>query len=469
MPYEVRVLSGERELTAVAPAWEALRAAKDRPHVEQHLDWLLADARATREQRRRPMAIALFEGGNLAAIAPFSLRDWSWRCSLGYAKVASFPVALADLAGDDFVVPDDRDPPAAGAEPASQAGEDGPRAPSGPRARRTEALLEAIARADVPFDLFYLESLRVGSPLWEAIQRSAALRERFHVYVPTPPSAHWLIRLPESFEAYVSKFGGKTRRKLTYAARKLEQEAGGAIHVECIRAREDVPRFVRAVQTLSERSWQGTRLGQVVRATSEQIDALSLQAERGWLRSYLLSCKGEPVAFVLGSQEGGVYYYERIGYDPKWADFSPGKVLLLRLLEDLFKPHTGAERPRWLDFGSGDSEYKQLFGNEQYAEAHVYLVRKTPYMTAALSVHAGLNRVESTARKLLVRYGLREKVRHLLRGRWPGGKSASPPAPGGTEDAARAPKPTSAANAARRAPAAANARKSEDPPASAAE
>jgi CelD/BcsL family acetyltransferase involved in cellulose biosynthesis len=138
-----------------------------------------------------------------------------------------------------------------------------------------------------------------------------------------------------------------------------------------------------------------------------------LRADRGWLRSYVLTCGDVPVCFIIGAQDDATYYYERIGYDPTWHEHSPGKVLLFKVIEDMYAERT----PKWFDFGTGDSEYKRVFGTEQYDELNVYLLRKSVYMAAARATHSSVGVVDRAVRRVLDRYQLRQRVRHLLRGR----------------------------------------------------
>jgi len=85
------------------------------------------------------------------------------------------------------------------------------------------------------------------------------------------------------------------------------------------------------------------------------------------LRSYILYCDGDPVAFELGYQHRGQYIAENSAYDARYAAKSPGQVLQLLILEDLCDHRT----PTVYDFGFGDGQYKALFANHSYASANV--------------------------------------------------------------------------------------------------
>jgi CelD/BcsL family acetyltransferase involved in cellulose biosynthesis len=85
--------------------------------------------------------------------------------------------------------------------------------------------------------------------------------------------------------------------------------------------------------------------------------------------------------------------------------------LLLKLLEDLVAENT----PQWLDFGGGDAEYKQVFGNHESQSGNVWLV---PQGLRATTTHALLRGGRASSRAVrwaLEKTGLRSMIRRLVR------------------------------------------------------
>jgi CelD/BcsL family acetyltransferase involved in cellulose biosynthesis len=76
-------------------------------------------------------------------------------------------------------------------------------------------------------------------------------------------------------------------------------------------------------------------------------------AERGWLRLCFLRLDGHPVAFDYNIHAGRVYYGLKGGYDEAFRRFSPGKVLLMSMIERIFDE--GVDR---YDFLGEDEPYK---------------------------------------------------------------------------------------------------------------
>lgn len=395
-----RVITTERELAAIDAAWERLRGSLAHPTLEHRRGWLEIEART----QKGMMVVTLdAPGGDPQSIAPFLLRRWKLQCRLGYQSVVSFPMTLARLCGDVFLGPTDR--------------------------ARQEALFEAIAGAPVPYHTLFFEGLGVDSPLRKLIDESPVVRDNFAVYCPTPPAKHWLIRLPKTFAEYDASLGKKRRGQFKAGERKLSAACGSPVKIQRVTSVDDLPFYFESVARLSKVSWQGQKLGQVVEPGSPAAKRMEELARKNWFRGYLLRSETEVIAFVIGFQSDGVYDYHKIGYDPKWAAYSPGNVMLYRLIEDLCT-HDPAHV---IDLGGGDSQYKRVFGNDSFDEQNVYLMRKSTYTRVARATHGAFTAVTTATRKGLERTGLLERARRVLRRGVAAAPSATPAAEPKTE------------------------------------
>ncbi|AUX34548.1 MULTISPECIES: GNAT family N-acetyltransferase [Sorangium] len=393
MRYQTRILCRRAELAELAAVWERCRRARARGQLHHRLEHIAIEAEemartgSSRWAGEGMMVAALFDPdeGTLVGAAPFLLQEWTWRCRLGYLSVGAFPVRRAVLCGTDWLGPDD---------PVEQA-----------------ALLQAILSAEVPYQMIFIEGLPVASDLLRLLRSSPQVRREFWVDTLAGVTPRRLVDLPGSFEAYLAKFSGRTRRTLRYKVKRLRGAMTHGLRLQRVTRKEELPRFLEQAGIVAARSWQGRCLGQSVdeQATRRKLEAL---AERGWLRGYLLSDGDAPVAFVVGLLDEGTYHYERVGYDPAWAPYQPGTVLLLMILEDLCADGV----PRTLDFGYGDSEYKRLFSTRSYDELGVRLVRKSASMVVPYVTHAACWTGAALLRKGLDRFALREQVRRFLRG-----------------------------------------------------
>jgi CelD/BcsL family acetyltransferase involved in cellulose biosynthesis len=388
-----------RDLGEIPPeVWERLRAeGGNRPALTQQRPWV-AEELPEREGAR--FVLALRDGAVVGAV-PLLVSPWRWPLRIGYRTLVRFPLLTGRLCGPTLLGPDTRD-------------ED---------RHVHEALLGALVGPDVGCDLIILEGVPTASMLAGAL-RTSALSRGFHVHRPAPASARRFVRLAASIDEYLAKFGGKTRRKLKNSMKRFDEQ--GRVEMTRVTTEAEVPRFLDAADALSRASWQGRKLGKVVEKNDATAEWLRKRARRGALRSYLLSLDGAPVAFVLGTQIGDVYDYAQIGFDPRFAEHSPGKILLLKVLEDLF----AWNKPAWMDFGNGDAEYKQTFANVSHEEEDVYLVRRGAYPSLVWAAEEASTRGSWWVRGQLDRYGVREKVRRFLRR----SGSAASSAKGATKD-----------------------------------
>src|SRR5262249_52303843 len=179
----------------------------------------------------------------------------------------------------------------------------------------------------------------------------------------------------------------------------------------CYREKEEVPLFLDKAHQVSLRTWQSKRLGLRIENSPEVRKFWEGVASLGAMRSYVLEQDGRPLAFMLGIQWKGRFVSEEIGYDQDYAAFAPGKVLHFRLLDDLIARDT----PALLDFGSGDNEYKRVFGNQQTMSGPALLVRRAWRPMAVAWLSRVRHRVGQRLRGGLLRVGLLSTVRKLLR------------------------------------------------------
>jgi hypothetical protein len=255
-------------------------------------------------------------------------------------------------------------------------------------------------------DCLYFDDLEVGSAMWEtllALERD----HRVILYHPSGTQAHWWIRFPDPPEDYWKQFSGKARYKLRRKLKNIEHTIFKATRPD------DVPEFLRKAAHVSERSWQGRRIGLRVADSPEERRYHQLLAEHGALRSYVLDTPAGPIAFLRGIQTGDCYVHDEIGFDSDHARLSPGTILLYHALEDL----TADGCPRRLDFGLGDAEYKQHFGNHRTESGPVVAVARRMRPRATLLVEQLRRTADQGARDLLRRTGLYERMRRLYRGR----------------------------------------------------
>lgn len=267
--------------------------------------------------------------------------------------------------------------------------------------------------ADLHCDFLLIEDVEVRSPVWKALRRLGDAGAS--LFLPNGLQARLKIHLPNSMDEYWKQFSSKSR----YNLRRTVKMAGD-IKTQRIERVDQLEEFLTAAHRISANSWQAQRLGVRVSNDDEQLRKFVTLANAGLLRCYLLSTgathelsEDRPIAFVIGTQCNGYYSYEEIAYDQEFSENSPGKVLLIKLLEDLYAHKT----PRCLDFGGGDAEYKQTFANHRSRSGNVLLMANTLRGRASHAAMKSTRGIDRMLRSAVAQFGLKTRLRQWFRKR----------------------------------------------------
>ena len=174
---------------------------------------------------------------------------------------------------------------------------------------------------------------------------------------------------------------GKTRKKLRYAERRLESDVG-AIEFRRFERPEDVDLFCEIGEFICDQGYHGKK-GIGIRNSPHWKDRLAGLASAGRLRGEVLFCGVDPVAYVFAVVHGGGYSLETIGVNRSIGAASAGTVLLSNSLRRTIVD----EALVVADFGTGKSEYKDLFATTcvEFASLHCYARKLSfPVVTQAL-------------------------------------------------------------------------------------
>ncbi|HWY79084.1 MAG TPA: GNAT family N-acetyltransferase [Candidatus Sulfotelmatobacter sp.] len=86
---------------------------------------------------------------------------------------------------------------------------------------------------------------------------------------------------------------------------------------------------------------------------------------------HVLYFKGIPIAYYIGFVVGETYYWSQNAYITEYGQYSPGKILLVKLLDDC-----GVKQISEVNFGSGDSRMKRLL-TEKYTSLFYVVISKS--------------------------------------------------------------------------------------------
>ncbi|MGH3013321.1 MAG: GNAT family N-acetyltransferase [Gaiellaceae bacterium] len=277
----------------------------------------------------------------------------------------------------------------------------------------TAEIVAALRRGEA--DVARLRNLKVGSPLHHAARSSAGILTKDHL---TRPALHWRARLDGSFEDYLGRRSSKTRANLRRYGRKFEAVFPDGIELRTFRDPADLDRLLDDTKAVYGGTYQSA-LGVGFSDSGIEREVTTLTLSRDWFRGFVLYVDGAPCAFWHGIRYGRVFSTGPTGYDPAFGTHRVGTYLLGRMVEELSRD----EGLEWIDFGFGDAEYKQHFGDESWLEEDVLVWARRPRTIRLNATRTLLLAADRSARSLLRRRRLLGRARRLWRTRATGGGS----------------------------------------------
>ncbi len=219
------------------------------------------------------------------------------------------------------------------------------------------------------------------------------------------------IDLTTGFDAYLAALSANTRSGIKRKAKKLAQASGGSLDVRRFRTPAEIEGFHKVASALSRKTYQAKLLGGGLPDDARFAQAMFALAAADSVRAWLLYVEGQPVAYLYCPIEAGTVRYDHVGHDPDVADLSPGSVLQMEAMRDLFDE--GCHRR--FDFTEGEGQHKRQFATGGVACADLLLLRPTLANRAVVAALGGFDRAMARAKQLVAQRGLQRFARHLRR------------------------------------------------------
>lgn len=236
------------------------------------------------------------------------------------------------------------------------------------------------------------------------------LTHRFIRYAPAADN-HYYVELAPNFEDYLRRLQQRHRHEVRRKLRRYLQATDGVIEFLCYSTPEEARVFYPVARDLSAKTYQD-RLLRVGLPDTEAFRAeFHEHAQRGTMRGYLLFHHGRPIAFGYCAAIGNCLRFVFTGYDPAFAAWSPGIVLIHEMLRSV----VGERRFALLDFGSGEAQYKRLFATGSTLCATVLFFHPSLGNLLKVAAHRSCIAASDTCAAAAARLGLKERVRRLLR------------------------------------------------------
>ncbi len=370
-----------REFADMLPAYKAFKASRVDITILQDLEWLL---HTRKDELDHVGAFFLRNGIEVGGFAPFLVQSRPLRCFLGELKLAELPLRCLMLLGAPHF-PDDE--------------------------QAYASLFEEVNKLSSDIDGIFIFGLPVDSFLWGYLQKTRVISQRYIRYLPQKPDMHQLIVMPRTYEEYAQKWSGKTRNTLKRRLSTLEKDMNGQLQLCRVTSPDEVDGYLSDAVTVSKKSYQWHLLGLGLRDSERWRRNLKFLAERGWLRSYLLRCRGVPTAFTVCYQDEHQFYSVNFGYSQEWSDYSVGTILHMLMIKDLFAHN----RPSVVDLGRGSGEHKKLFANRAYPDCDLYLLRRCLRSVLARNIHKASRFMSGATSSMLDLLHLKRAARRIFR------------------------------------------------------
>ena len=264
-------------------------------------------------------------------------------------------------------------------------------------------------------DVLRFLGLPTDSPLYRAATTIPPWLCRDHAAVPRP---HWRVSVPDTLEDFLGARSRNTRQNVNRYRKRFEKEYGGRLELRRYGAGfdEDLERLCADLETVAAKSYQ-RGLGVGFTGDELQRRLMELGLRRGRYLAWVLDIDGTPRAFWDGTIHADTFFIGSPGYDPDFARHRIGTWLQMRMMEDL----CARDDVRALDYGMGDAQYKQSYGDECWMDAVVHVFAATPRGLRANAGRTAVTSATRTARRALARMGAEDRVKRIWRGRLQGG------------------------------------------------
>lgn len=253
-------------------------------------------------------------------------------------------------------------------------------------------------------DLAVFSGLPQTAPIWGILQE---LRPRLPLTYLSPWTPHYFLRLEEDPQFLWKRMRSKHRSWLRNRERRLRERSSEGIRYEWYSrfSPESLQQLFARLEPVAASSYHRA-LGVGFRDDLEHRERFQLFARQGILRVQTLESDGRLLSFWIGWLSGGTFYSSETAYHPDAAEYEPGKLVFLKMVENLVE-----EGAHTFDFGPGDADYKRRFSDHQCAERDLYLFRRSPRGFGAALLVAGLGRAHEAAKRWTDRLGWVNRIR----------------------------------------------------------
>jgi len=215
-----------------------------------------------------------------------------------------------------------------------------------------------------------------------------------------------------SYDGWFASLSSNARQGLRRKARKIAATSGDRLDVRRFRTAAELAAFHPVARAISATTYQERLLDSGLPDGADFVRTLGALAEADQVRAWLLYIGDEPAAYLCCPIHGDTVIYAWVGHDPKFNDWSPGAVLQLEAMQDLFAEARFAA----FDFTEGEGQHKRQFATGGVACVDLLLLRPTLANRATMAALGGFNASVSLAKRTVNGAGFSRFAKRLRRG-----------------------------------------------------
>lgn len=221
-----------------------------------------------------------------------------------------------------------------------------------------------------------------------------------------------LVYIPYLYERYYVDFSRNLRNRdqslppwkqqqVLRKERALRATLPDELRFVCYERADQIEGFFRAANALAF-GQRGQSFATMPIDPTFREDSQDAAAE-GRLICYALCHRETAISYLYCPIVAGSITYQFLGYDRSFAKFSPGLVLLWRVIQH----ELSRERYLFLDFTKGSGQQKRIFATGKVTCADVFVLRRTLPSLALVASHNVLGRLSYAIECQIQRHRLR--------------------------------------------------------------
>ncbi len=235
------------------------------------------------------------------------------------------------------------------------------------RADVHDAIWEHMRERD-DWDVIELRDMKQGGPTEQGARRAFPNSEEAYEVAP-------YIRLSGGYDEYMASLSRNMRATVGRGWRRLQDH--GAIF-KSMRTADRINEAIRWLKELHDQRWRSSSCLRLPGMPQFIENAAQRMVGRGIVFHAIL-VDGTPQAITMGLEDKDRYLYYLSGFGPDYAQYSPGNVLLSRIIEECHQRGC-----REFDMLRGSETYKYRFNAVDRPQVHLRavnrgLIRRTQY------------------------------------------------------------------------------------------